>query len=137
MKIEWLFIWTKLNPLHPKDAKCQIWLKLAEWFCRRTFFKISLMYFSYFVITSPWKRIGPFIWTNLNTLPPKMHCVKFYWNWQSGMEISSIYFSYWKRAGLFILLNLSPPYPRMLCAKFGWNWPNGSGVEGENVKSLR
>ena len=28
------------------------------------------MYFHYFVIISPWKRAGPFIWTNLNPLNP-------------------------------------------------------------------
>ena len=42
------------------------------------------MYFHYFVITSPWKRAGPFIWTNLNPLHPRMLCAKFGWNWLSG-----------------------------------------------------
>ena len=32
---------------------------------------------------------------------------------------------------------MNPLYPRMLCAKFGWNWPSGSGIEDENMKSLR
>ena len=26
------FIWINLNPLHQKDALCQVWLKLAKWF---------------------------------------------------------------------------------------------------------
>ena len=34
-------------------------------------FEISSMYFRYFVIISPWKRTGPFIWTNLNPLHPR------------------------------------------------------------------
>ena len=38
------------------------------------------MYFHYFVIIFPWKRVGPFIWTNLNP----MLCAKFGWNWPSG-----------------------------------------------------
>ena len=42
------------------------------------------MYFRYFVIISPWKRAGPFIWTNLNPLDPRMLCAKFGWNWPSG-----------------------------------------------------
>ena len=42
------------------------------------------MYFRYFVIISPWKRVGPFIWTNLNPLYPRMFCAKFGWNWPSG-----------------------------------------------------
>ena len=42
------------------------------------------MYFHYFVIISPWKRAWPFIWTNLNSLHPRMFCAKFGWNWPSG-----------------------------------------------------
>ena len=33
------------------------------------------MYFCYFVIISPWKRVLPFILTNLNPLHPRMHIV--------------------------------------------------------------
>ena len=39
-------------------------------------FLISLMYFHYFVIISPRKRAGTFIWTNLNSLHPRMLCAK-------------------------------------------------------------
>ena len=106
------------------------------------------MYFCYFVINSPWKKAGPFIWTNLNRFHPWMHCATFGCNWLSGSGeenflILSIYFRYfviishWKRSGPFIWTNLNPLYLRMLCAKFGWNWPSGSGEEDENVKSLR
>ena len=42
------------------------------------------MYFHYFVIISPSKRVEPFIWTNLNPLHPRMLCAKFGWNWLSG-----------------------------------------------------
>ena len=44
-------------------------------------FKNLSMYFSYFLIISPWKRAGSFIWTNLNPLHPRMLCAKFGWNW--------------------------------------------------------
>ena len=47
-------------------------------------FLILSMLFHYFIIISPWKRAGPFIWTNLNSLHPKMRCAKFGWNWSSG-----------------------------------------------------
>ena len=62
-------------------------------------FLISSMYFRYFVITSPWKRAGSFIWTNLNSLNPRMHCTKFGWSWPSGSGeedflISSMHFRY-------------------------------------------
>ena len=55
--------------------------------------------FHYFVMISPWKRAGPFIWTNLNPLYPRMLCAKFGWNWLSGsgqkdFYILSLYFHY-------------------------------------------
>ena len=69
------------------------------------------MYFCYFVIFSPRKKAGPFIWTNLNLLHPKMHYANFGWNWSSGFGeddfyISSMYFRYfviispWKKVRL-------------------------------------
>ena len=33
---------------------------------------------------SPWKRAGPFIWTNLFPIYLRMLCAKFGWNWPSG-----------------------------------------------------
>ena len=47
-------------------------------------FKISLMYFRYFIIISLWKWARPFIWTNLNPFHPMMLYAKFGWNWPSG-----------------------------------------------------
>ena len=47
-------------------------------------FLISSMYFIYFIIISPWKRVGPFIWTNLNPLHLRMLCAKFGWNCPNG-----------------------------------------------------
>ena len=105
------------------------------------------MYFCYFVIISPWKRMGPFIWKNLNPLHPRILFAKYGWNWLSGSGgdflISSLYFHYFviisprKKVGPFIWINLNPLHPRMFCANFGWNRPIGYGEENENVKSLR
>ena len=50
------------SPL-PREALCQVWLKLTQWFYR---FLISSMYFRYFLIISSSKRGWPFISTNLN-----------------------------------------------------------------------
>ena len=47
-------------------------------------FSVLSMYFCYFVIISPWNRVGLFIWTNLNPLHPRMLSAKFGWNWSSG-----------------------------------------------------
>ena len=48
------------------------------------FFYMTTMYFSFFIIISPWKRVVPFIWSNLNPLHARMPCAKFGWNWPSG-----------------------------------------------------
>ena len=95
--------------------------------------------FLYFIIISPGKKVGTFIWTNLTPLHPRMQYAKFGWNWLSGSGedflISSKYFRYfiiispWKKVGPFIGINLSPHHPRMHCAKFRWNWPSGSGED--------
>ena len=71
MRIEWFFIWTNLNPLASKDALCQVWLKLAQWFWRRRLFNFVNI-FCYFVIISPWKRAGPFIWPKDALIVPSL-----------------------------------------------------------------
>ena len=67
-------------------------------------FLISSMHFRCFIIISPWKRAGTFIWTNYNPLR-----AKFGWNLLSCSEedflISSMYFHFfiifspWKKGG--------------------------------------
>ena len=82
--VNWMVLHlNKLEYPSPKDALCQAGLKL-QWFLKSRFFKISSIYFSYFVIISPWKRAGLFIWGNLNPLYPTMLCAKFGWNWPGG-----------------------------------------------------
>ena len=77
------YTWTNLNPLLPMMLCTKLgwnWHSGSE----EEDFYISSMYFLYFVIIHPWKRVGPFIWTNLNPLHPRMLCAKFCWNWPSG-----------------------------------------------------
>ena len=69
------------------------------------------MYFRYFVIITPWKRAGPFIWKKINPHYPRMLFTKFGWNWFSGYGEEDIFFNFvnvfcyivvispWKRAG--------------------------------------
>ena len=78
----WALHLNKLESSSSKDDLCQVWLKLAQWFWRRRFLKLS-MYFRSFVTISPWKRASPFILTNLNSLHSRL-CAKFGWNWPSG-----------------------------------------------------
>ena len=73
----------KLEFHSPKDALCQVWLKLAQWFWRKrflNFINVFLLFRNYLLL----KKGGPFIWTNLNPLHPRMLCAKFGWNWPSG-----------------------------------------------------
>ena len=45
--------WNKHQSPLPKDALCQVWLKLAQWFWRRRIFLILSMYLCYCVIICP------------------------------------------------------------------------------------
>ena len=69
----------KFEPPSPKNALCQVWFKLAQWFWGRFLNLVNV--FSLFVITSPWKWVGPFIWIYLSPLYPRILCAKFSWNW--------------------------------------------------------
>ena len=91
----------KLESPSPKDALCQVWLKLAQLFWRRSFFFKFVNNFRYFVIISPWKRAGPFIWTNLNPLHSRMLCDKFGWNWPSGSGEEDFFFKFVNVFSLF------------------------------------
>ena len=134
------FIWTNLNPLHPRMLCVKFRWSWPSGSGEEDFL-ISSMYFHYFIIISPLKRTGPFIWTNLNPLHPRMLCAKFGWNWPSGSgeegfkNFVNVYFHYFiiisplKRAGPLIWTNLNPLHPRMLCVKFGWNGPSCSELE--------
>ena len=77
------FIWTNLNPLHPCMLCAKYGWNWPSGYGEKDFY-ISSIYFHYFEIISFWKRGWPFIWTNLNSLYPKMHCVKFGWKKPSG-----------------------------------------------------
>ena len=88
-------------------------------------FLISSMYFHYFIIISPWKWAGPFIWTNLNPLYPRIIRAKLGWYWLSGSVeddflnfvnvFSLFYISPWKWAGPFICKLESPSPNDALC----------------------
>ena len=55
-------------------------VEIGPVFFEKKIFLILSMYFHYFVIISPWKMAGPFIWTNVNPLHPRMLCANFGWN---------------------------------------------------------
>ena len=124
---------------HPSvvAGRLRVWLgggaqswPVGSWPAWRTLKNSIIIVNCYFVIISPWKRMGPFIWINLNPLHPRMFCAKFGWNWPGGSGEEDVFWicyfviiSPWKRAGpSFEKKKLNPIHPRMLCAKFCWNW---------------
>ena len=86
------------------------------------FFLISSMYFHYFIMISPLKRAGPFIWTKLNTLHPRMHCCKFWlklaqWFWRRFFKFRQcilLFRNYlpWEKASALQLNKLESPSPK-------------------------
>ena len=140
------FIWINLISFHPRMLWAKFGWNWLSWSGEEDF-KILSMYFRYFIIISPSKRLWPVIWIKFNPLYPRIRWAKFGWNWQNssgeeGLYILLIHFCYfiiisnWKRMWPFIWTNLNSLHPRMCCAKFGWNWPSGSG-EDQNMKSLQ
>ena len=96
------------------------------------------MYFRYFLIISPLKRAGPFMWTNLNPLYPRMLCAKFGWNWPSGsgqedflnfLNAFSLFLNYLplEKIGALHLNKIESPLPKdALCQVWlklaNWFW---------------
>ena len=76
-------IWTNLNPLYQGMLCAKFGWNWPSGSGEENVFSLS-MHFRNFVIISSWKRAGTYIWSNLNPLHPKMHCVKFGWNWPGG-----------------------------------------------------
>ena len=60
----------KLESPSPKDALCQVWLKLAQWFCRRRFFNFVNV-FSLFRNYLPLEKGGALHLNKLESPSPK------------------------------------------------------------------
>jgi hypothetical protein len=73
--------------------------------------------FHIFVIISPLKRTWPFIWTNLDSLHPRIICIKFDWIWPAGSGEEDFFFI----QCIFTLL-LSPPLREGLSPSFEQTW---------------
>ena len=93
-------------------------------------FVLSSMYFPYFVIISPLKKGGLFIWTNLNLHHLKGSlCLGWFWrrrfsNFVIGFFTCLLFFSSEKEGG-FIWINLNPYHPRMFFRMLTWNGSGG------------
>ena len=99
----------------------------------------SSIYFHYFVIISPWKRIGPsyektrilftqgyFVpsFVEIDPLILEKKILKFvnvfsqFCNYLPLEQDRALHFN-----------KLESLHPKMICAKCGWDWPSGSGEE--------
>jgi hypothetical protein len=94
------------------------------------------------------KRTWPFIWTNLNSIHPRIICAKFDWIWPAGSEEED--FKNFQCIFTLLLLSplgerLSPSFDRLnklespspkdnFVVPSMVNWSNGSEEEVENVK---
>ena len=105
MRRMWPFIWPNLNPLHQRILRAKFGLNWPSGSGEEDFYKLSI-HFWYFPIISPWKRAGPFTWTNLNSNDPRLHCAKFGWNWPcaSGEEDFLNFFNLFSLFGNYLLL---------------------------------
>ena len=92
-KENWMvLICTNFSPLHTRMLYAKFgwnW-PYSSW---EEDFLISSMYFHYFVIISTWKRAGPFVWTNLNPLHPRMLCAMFGLNFVNVFSLLRIIFN--------------------------------------------
>ena len=97
------------------------------------------MYFRYFVIISPWKRVGPFIWTNLNLVTQGL-CVpslveiasvvlekKIFFNFVIVLSLFC-YYLLLEKDEAFYLNKLDSDSSKDACTKFGSDWSSGSGI---------
>ena len=58
-------------------------VEIDQWFWKRKYLNF-INVLSLFPNISPWKKERPFMWTNLNSLHPRMLCAQFGWNWPKG-----------------------------------------------------
>ena len=75
------FIWTNLNPVHPRMHGAKFGWNKSRGSREKNIFLNFVDVFRNYV---PFGKGGPFIWTNLKSLHPRMHCAKFGWNKPSG-----------------------------------------------------
>ena len=86
MSIDWFFIWTNLNPLHPRMLCAKFGWNWPSGFWRRGLFFNSVNVFSLFRNYLPLGKDKAlhFNKPESNPLHPRMLFAKFGWNWTSG-----------------------------------------------------
>ena len=126
MRIYWFFIWTNLNPLHPRMLCAKFGWKWPSGSGDEDFL-ISSMFFRYFEIISPWKGAGAVILNKLESPSPKdalcqgwLKLAQWFWR-RRFLNFVNVIFNFviispWKRTGSFIRINLNPRHLSTLWA---------------------
>ena len=110
-----------------KDARCQVGLKLIQWFWKRVFSKVVHV-FSHIFFVSPLKRDIMRFHLHKLEFHSRVISAKFSWNWPegSGYKFSmNVYLFCQEKTRIWT--NLKIFQIRMLCAKFGWKSSCDSG----------
>ena len=109
----------------PKDALCQVWLKLAQWFWGRRFLSVGNLFLHLLLSYTLGEGHGPTTSHHIELL-----CAKFSWNWPNGSGVDDfkmliIYFCYYLPLEKSVVLHLnrleSPSPKKILCFMFCWN----------------
>ena len=102
----------------PWDVLSQIWLKLIQSLWRKRFLNVVNVFFLILLFS-----MLLFIWTNLNSLDPRMICAKFGWNRQTSRgwtkAIKDTHLSLRLRFIWLYIHNQSMSDPRSLLT---WSW---------------
>ena len=123
LRIKWSFMCKKLESPPLKDAMCQVWLKLAQWFWRRflKFFKYFLLFCHYL----PLEKDGHFIWKKLDFPLPKdtlcqIQLKLIQWSRKRGKKMWKVYnnnINNWKTDKGQILIRKAHLSPQFTWAK--------------------
>ena len=118
----------KLESPSPKNALCQVWLKLAHWFLKRRLLNFVIV-FSLSPNYLPLEKSRDLHLNKLESSPTKDSSEEDIFNFVNVFSLFHNYLPLEMGGGGFIWTILNPLYPKMLCAKFGCNWPSGSGED--------
>ena len=136
----------KINSHSPKDALCQVWLKLAQWFRRGRFLNFVNV-FSLFRNYLHFEKVGALHLKKLEYSSLKDSLCKVWlklaqWFWRGRffkfIQCISLFRNYLplENCRALPLYKVDPLYSRMLCTKFGWYWLRGSGEEDFLISSM-
>ena len=120
----------KLESPSPKDALCQVWLKLAQWFWRRRFLNFVNV-FRYLCNYLPLEKGGALHLNKIEFQSPKdvlcqvwLKLAQWFWR-RRFLNIVNIAMSNYLPLEMGVALHLKKTWfflnPRMFCAKLIWN----------------